>query len=441
MHHHFIDRRINPKDKSLGNRQRFLRRARARIKEVVNKSIQDRNISDIGNGEVITIPSKGIEEPRIRHSSTGGNRSRVFTGNREFVPGDELEKPKSGGGGEGGKEGSDSGEGEDAFRFALSREEFLDLFFEDLELPDLVKTSLREVNTFKRQRAGHSASGNPSNLSVIRTMRNAYGRRIALGRPSSEKIKALETQLAAAEAQADQSGTASAEVERLRDELDRIRRRIRVVPFIDPVDIRYRRFENQPSPNSRAVMFCLMDVSGSMGKREKDLAKRFFMLLHLFLERRYEKTDIVFIRHTHHAEEVDEQTFFYSAETGGTVVSTALDEMSRIIAERYPTSEWNIYAAQASDGENFSGDSERCNALLQGEIMPLLQYYAYIEILDEREYDIFQDSRSGAALWRSYQEVNADWRNFAMKRIANRSDIYPVFRELFAQKGREKSMA
>lgn len=434
MFHRFIDRRLNPKDKSLGNRQRFLRRARARIKEVVNKSIQERKISDAGSGEVITIPTRGIEEPRLRHARDGGNRQRVYTGNRQYQAGDQIDKPPSGGGQGSGKDGSDDGEGEDDFRFALTREEFLDLFFEDLQLPDLVKTSLREVQTFKINRAGYSSSGTPSNLNVLRTMRNAYGRRLALHRPSSQSVRDIEVAIAQLRSKTPLSESEIQCLAKLEAEMAALQRKLHVVPFIDPIDIRYNRFEQKPSPNTRAVMFCLMDVSGSMGEREKDLAKRFFMLLHLFLERRYERTDMVFIRHTHHAEEVDEQTFFYSPETGGTVVSTALVEMIKVVRERYPATEWNIYAAQASDGENFSGDSGRCIDLLQKEIMPLVQYYAYIEILDEREFDIFQDARSGAALWRAYRDVADDHSNFAMKRIAKHSDIYPVFRELFSAK-------
>jgi uncharacterized sporulation protein YeaH/YhbH (DUF444 family) len=436
MHHHFIDRRANPKDKSLGNRQRFLRRARARIKEVVNKSVQDRNVTDIASGETITIPAKGIEEPQLRNARQGGNRSRVFTGNKEYMTGDQIDKPE-GGSGKGGKEGSDDGDGEEDFRFTLSREEFLDLFFEDLELPDLVKTSLQEVHSVKLHRAGHSASGTPTNLNVLRTMRNAHGRRIALSRPSRATIERLEQEIAELRAKTMLDEAEQARLAELEPKLEAMLRKMRIVPYIDPVDIRYNRYEQRPNPNTKAVMFCLMDVSGSMGEREKDLAKRFFMLLHLFLERRYKRIEVVFIRHTHHAEEVDEQTFFYSPETGGTVVSTALVEMQRIVKERFPTGEWNIYAAQASDGENFSGDSDRCHDLMVKEIMPLVQYYAYIEILDEREFDIFQDARSGAALWRAYGEVADGWRNFAMKRIAKPGDIYPVFRELFAHKAKE----
>ena len=430
---HFIDRRQNPKDKSLGNRQRFMRRARARIKEVVEKSIKERKLSDIANGEEISIPTKGIDEPRFRSAGSGGRRERVFTGNKDFRSGDKIKKPEGGGEGKGGKKASDSGEGEDEFRFALTREEFLDLFFDDLELPDLVKTNLREVVTYKMRRIGHTSTGTPTNLNVMRTMCKSLGRRLALNRPKHDDILALESEIAALDGKSEPSVEELSRLEDLRETLKNMLRRRRWVPYIDPVDIRYNNYAPQPEPNTKAVMLCLMDVSGSMGEREKDLAKRFFILLHLFLNRRYKQTDVVFIRHTHEAQEVDEDTFFYSQETGGTVVSTALVEMLKVVRERYPTSEWNIYGAQASDGENHAGDTEKCVAMLTQEIMPLCQYYAYVEILDERETEIFRNMQNGGALWQAYRTVADAWSNFAMKRIAKPGDIYPVFRELFAK--------
>lgn len=402
--------------------------ARAQIKEVVNKSIKDRSVSDVASGEQIKIPSKGIHEPRLRHSRSGGQRSGVFTGNKEFVTGDRIEKP---GGGKGrGKEGSDSGEGEDEFQFALTRDEFLDLFFEDLSLPDLVKTSLREITTHKMRRAGYTTAGMPANLNVMRTMRNSLGRRLALRRPGKGQVDALIEEIRALE---EKNSPADAErLAELKRRLEGLERKRRAVAFIDPIDVRYTSFQPHPEPNTNAVMFCLMDVSGSMGEREKDLAKRFFMLLHLFLQRRYERIEVVFIRHTHQAQVVDEETFFYSRESGGTVVSTALEEMKTVIEARYPTKDWNIYGAQASDGDNFSGDSNKCITLLNDVLMPLCQYYAYVEILDERETSLFGNPENGAALWRSYRTVSDNWPNFEMKRIAGPGDIYPVFRELFS---------
>ena len=433
---HFIDRRLNPKQKSLGNRQRFMRRARAQIKEVVNKSVKDRNVSDIASGEAITIPTKGIREPRFHHSNSGGRRQRVFTGNKEFQTGDKIPKPPEGGGGGGGKQATDGGEGEDEFQFVLSKEEFLDIFFEDLELPDLVKTSLKEVCSYKPQRAGFASSGSPTNINVLRTMRNSFGRRLALRRPKPDAERELEKQILDLEAKSDLTPSERHWMSELHKQLDELNRRRRCIPFVDPFDIRYNRYDQKPEPNTNAVMFCLMDVSGSMGEREKDLAKRFFILLHLFLKRRYDRIDVVFVRHTHEAQEVDEETFFYSRETGGTVVSTALREMHRIQRDRYPPNEWNIYAAQASDGDNFSGDAERCIALLNEHLMPVCQYYAYVEILDEREKQLFQDPDKGTALWQAYRSVGHAWDNFEMKRIAGPGDIYPVFRELFAKQAR-----
>ena len=431
---HFIDRRLNPKDKSLGNRQRFLRRTRAQIKEAVNKSLKDRSITDVGKGETVSIPTKGIGEPRFRHAQEGGRRQRIFPGNKEFSPGDRIIKPRSQqGAGEGGKEASDSGEGEDDFSFALSRDEFLDLFFEDLELPDLVKTNLKEVTAFKPRRAGYATSGTITNLNVARTMRNSFGRRIALKRPLLGDLEALREEFEALQEKDPLSALEQRRLVELEVQLREADRRWRAVSYIDPLDIRYNRFELCPQPKTNAVMFCLMDVSGSMGQREKDLAKRFFVLLHLFLTRRYERIDIVFIRHTHQAQEVDEDTFFHSRETGGTVVSTALEEMRKVIRDRYPAQDWNIYAAQASDGDNFDSDNGACQALLSEELLPLCQYFAYIEILSEREYQLFSDPNEGKTLWRGYRALEGDWPNFAMKRIATPGDIYPVFRELFAK--------
>jgi len=430
---HFIDRRPNPKDKNLGNRQRFMRRARGQIKEVVSRSVRERKITDAASGETISIPTKGIGEPRLRHADAGGQRTRVLGGNREFETGDRIKKPPQGGGGGAGGDPTNQGGGQDDFQFTLTGEEFLDIFFEDLELPDLVKTNLREITAFTRRRAGYTNAGNPANLDVLRTMRNSFARRISLKRPDEDQLDMLRREILTLERSNRPGSDNAARLKELHDELDALERRKRWVPYIDPLDIRYRDYHKHPEPNTRAVMFCLMDVSGSMGEREKDLAKRFFMLLHLFLQRRYDRIEVVFIRHTHEAQEVDEETFFYSRETGGTVVSSALTEMLKVVRDRYPADQWNIYAAQASDGDNYPGDGAACVALLEQFLMPMCQYYAYVEILDEREIDVFRNAAHGAALWNAYATVEERFANFDMKRIARPGDIYPVFRELFAK--------
>lgn len=429
---HFIDRRLNPKGKSLANRQRFLRRARAQIRDAVQKSLKDAAVADIGKERKIRISTKGTKEPRFRlDPHEGGEHDFVLPGNKEFVPGDEIKKPRSGDGGASGKQASDSGEGEDDFEFTMSQDEILDIFFEDLELPNLVRTTLKETPSKVWKRAGITTSGSPTQINLIRTMRNSYGRRLALRRPSLSELEAAQAELEALEHEAPQSEETCEKILALKERIAKMEAKRKWVGFIDPIDVRFNSFTEQPVPTSQAVMFCLMDVSGSMGEREKDLAKRFYMLLHLFLKRRYEKVDVIFIRHTHDAQEVDEQEFFYSRQSGGTIVSTALDKMLEIQKERYATSDWNIYAAQASDGYTQSGDARRCVEMLNNDIMPLCQYYAYIEILDEREMEVFASEDSGAELWRAYRTVAEHWPNFATKRISKPGDIFPVFHELF----------
>ncbi|MDX2235851.1 MAG: YeaH/YhbH family protein [Hyphomonadaceae bacterium] len=427
-----IDRRLNPGGKSLANRQRFIRRARAQVKRAVREATAGRSIKDIERGGEVTIPSDGVREPSLRRSSEGGKRDYVLPGNKEYVEGDSIQRPPRGGGA--GSEGSEDGGGEDEFRFALSDEEFLDLFLEDLELPDLAKRQLKGEGVPQWRRAGYSTSGSPSNMSLSRTMRNSLSRRIALRRPKPAEIAALEAEIAALEA----GGGDPDRLAATREELARQQRRTKLIPFIDPLDVRYRRLESTPKPVAQAVMFCLMDVSGSMSEHMKDLAKRFYSLLYLFLKRRYKHVEVVFIRHTHEAEEVDEQTFFYSRETGGTVVSTALEEMARIMEDRFKPSDWNIYAAQASDGDNAPSDNAKTAALLTSDILPSCQYYAYLEVGAD---DDGPASERPTTLWRTYATVNGPDSPIAMRKVRHRRDIFPVFRDLFQKKSDQMAEA
>ncbi|WP_417829424.1 YeaH/YhbH family protein [Thalassospira sp.] len=442
---YIVDRRKNPTGKSLGNRQRFMRRAKAQIKKAVEDTIRSRGITDISNGDQITIPGKTLKEPGFRHEGRGGNRNYVLPGNKKFVQGDRIARPQGGENGAGGSQASPDGEGEDEFQFTLTRDEFLDIFFEDLELPDLLKKSLKQTTAFRTARAGFSVEGTPSNLSLVRTMRNSLARRIGLRRPKTAEVRELEEKISALQAKAGKRPNGKLTkaddetLHRLLADLEEAKRRMKAIPFIDPIDTRYNQFQKYPDPNTQAVMFCLMDVSGSMSEQMKELAKRFFMLLHLFLHRKYEHVDVVFIRHTSRAAEVDEETFFYSRETGGTIVSTALEEMKKVLADRYPTDQWNIYAAQASDGDNYSNDGAKCTALLAQDLLPKCQYYAYIEITDEREAEIFSTAEGETALWKAYAPLASSSPRFALKRVTKASDIFPVFRELFAKNRAEAS--
>jgi uncharacterized sporulation protein YeaH/YhbH (DUF444 family) len=413
-----VDRRLSGKNRSAVNRQRFLRRFRAQIRKAASEVVSGRKVTDLERGEKISIPSKDLSEP-IFHHGPGGRRNVVLPGNREFVTGDRVDRPDGGGGN--GSGGGPADESMDDFVFELSKEEFMDYFFQDLALPDLVKKQLAAVPEVKKARAGFVSQGNPSNLHVVRSMKQAIGRRLAMAAGPRDALREAEEQLA--ELEANGLG-ASAEAEELREEIASLKARVAAVPFIDTWDLRYANRVDQPTPSSQAVMFCLMDVSGSMDEDRKNIAKRFFMLLYLFLTKSYERIDVVFIRHHTVAKEVGEEDFFTSRESGGTVVSSALDLMHDIILERYPSASWNIYAAQASDGDNWEDDSPRCRELMLQSILPLTQYFAYVEI----------EAEEPQSLWHEYERVKATSPRFAMQRILTLEDIYPVFRELFRKK-------
>ena len=410
-----IDRRLAGKNKSIGNRERFLHRHKAQIREAVKRAVDGRGIRDLAQGEDIHMPKRDISEPVFGHGQ-GGSRETVHPGNKDHLRGDRIARPQGGAGGRGGQ-ASDSGEGDDDFVFHLSKEEFMQVFFDDLALPNLARTSLAESPEFKTQRAGFSNDGTPNNLHVVRSMRGAIGRRIALGGESRRELQRLQTQLA-------DPDDLSVETASLEVEITALRSRLKKIPYLDPIDLRYRSRVRVPMPTSKAVMFCLMDVSGSMDESRKELAKRFFILLYLFLTRHYEKIDIVFIRHHTQAQEVDEQNFFHATETGGTVVSSALVLMEDIARTRYPTSEWNIYGAQASDGDNWHHDSGRCRSLLAEKILPLCRYFAYLQVAEEEQN-----------LWDEYTALAAEVKTLAIRKATSAAQIYPVFRELFKKEG------
>ncbi len=418
-----IDRRLAGKNKSIGNRERFLRRYQHQLRDAVRRAVDGRGIRDMEKGEDIHLPRRDISEPVFGHGS-GGAREMVHPGNQEYLRGDKIERPKGGsGGGRGSGQAGDSGEGDDDFVFHLTKDEFMQIFFDDLALPRLTRTQLAETPEMKSHRAGFSNAGTPSNLSVIRSMRGAIGRRLAIGSGSRATLAELVEELAELSAL---PPTPARDVERHHLELQiaALRSRLSRIPYLDPIDLRYRNRVRTPVPTTKAVMFCLMDVSGSMDEARKELAKRFFILLYLFLTRHYDKIDLVFIRHHTQAQEVDEENFFHARETGGTVVSSALVLMDEIIRARYAPGDWNIYGAQASDGDNWHHDSGRCRELLTETLLPKCRYFAYVQVAEEEQN-----------LWEEYVRVQEVQSHFAMRKVSEASEIYPVFRDLFKARG------
>ncbi len=719
-----IDRRKNGKGKSSENRQKFLRRYRHSIKDAVKKQIGNQNISDIGkSGTDINIDRKDIKEPTFQHDYDTGIRKGVNPGNKHFNAGDVIRK--SGEEGEG--SGGDSGDGEDGFGFSISRDEFLDMFFEDLELPNMIETNLKNSDEVKWKRAGISSVGIPSNMDLVRSMKQSLGRRFALRKPHEKELNKLQLELEEILAvrvkdRSDEQNTRKLELEEL---IAFHASKVSNIPFIDNIDLRYRVHAKEIVPVTSAVMFCvdgeteylsptgwkridqydntdvaqytetgdiqfveplqyveqvyrddyiriigqgidqrltenhrfiyhdkhgklneclsqnvhqlkswhkkngvitsfnysgggicvsdnelkiqiafkadgtyqqdgtnraqfcfskqrkidrlislleegnieyntsckdgrtwiyfstitrwsktfdsdwynanktqvaliaeevlywdgcvsqssfyaknkndvdyvqfiwaasglgtyvfengpvwtvrfsskntrslttntkitserpdmsemksycftvpsgmlllrrndnifvsgncLMDVSGSMGEHEKDLAKRFFTLLHLFLDRNYDKVDVRFIRHHHDAREVDEQEFFHARDSGGTIVSKVMTVMRQIIDDHYSEGGWNIYAAQASDGDNFDNDVTSLSDKMVKQIIPKVQYFAYIEVGDDGGWR----STHPTSVWKTYEPICKVNSKMDMAKVTQPSEIYPVFRKLF----------
>ena len=401
-----IDRRLSGKNKSIGNRERFLKRYESQVKKAVDSLVNKRSLKD-ASGQEISIPKKDLQEHQFVFGA-GGTREQVHPGNKEFYEGDLIEKPQGGGQGQGkGDASEEDSDSQDDFVFSLSKEEFLKYFFENLELPYFVRKELSEDTEFKLKRAGFTSVGSPSNLHIVRSLKKSLARKIAFKPKLEENSETSEKD--------DESETLSIE--------EAESKKARKIPFLDPIDLKYRDCVKVPQPSINAVMVCIMDTSGSMDEERKNLAKRFYMLLYMFLKKNYEKIEVVFIKHTTKASEVSEEDFFYSPDTGGTVVSTGLDLAYETLKERFPVEKWNIYIAQASDGDNWESDNPKCAKIITEKLLPLSQYYAYLQVAAPEQ-----------GLWATYKQIKGSHKQFEIKKALNPGEIYPVFKELFEKR-------
>lgn len=398
------------------------------MREVIKEAVRDGNLEDIGKDKIrVPVKSKGTREPTFK-SGPKGIRTDVHTGNKEYVKGDIIPKPTGSGGAGGNKPGT--GESEDDF-FWLEPRDFFDLFFEDCELPNLEKRRAESTTENERVRAGFTVDGPDMQRDDDRTLAESYVRRKAMKRPTKKDLAALENLIKELVLKTDLTEDEKDILTKLLSELDKMMKRRKQIPYIHEDDCRYRNFDYTPKPCTQAAMYCIMDVSASLGKDEKDMAKRFFLILYRFLVRKYERVDLVFIRHTDVAEQVDQDTFFNGTKSGGTSVDPALELFCEIQKNKHPSDDWNIYIAQVSDGDVFGKDGERCVKRLTSVILQLVQYYAYAEITS--------NERGKSTLWEAFSSIEKSGKyanTFAMGKIKAINQIYPVFRKLFGRKGR-----
>jgi uncharacterized sporulation protein YeaH/YhbH (DUF444 family) len=407
-----VDRRLAGKGKNTGNVERFRHRYRDQIKKAAEDALRGSNVGGIKDTEV-RIPQKDMAQPVFQHAAKGGIKEIVHPGNQEYYKGDKIKRPnpQSGQGKGNGMDGVDF----DDFTYHLSREEILRILFDDAGLPNMFKEHLLGENVFKFKPAGIVQSGTPNNLHIVRSMRNALGRRIALDSPRKRELENLSLQFDEAANDEDRQLIQN----RIDDLLSKPK-----APYIDPIDLRYRNRAKVPQPKAKAVVFWMMDVSGSMEQQQKADAKFFFTLMDMMLKSEYEDVEIVRIRYHVHAKECDEQEFFYGKETGGTYVSSALELMKTIIETRYSPNEWNIYGSLASDGDTGPWADDKKIVELMPQIMKLCQHFFYIELKD-------RENELGTLLNKT---VGKD-KNFSMKTQVNRQNLFGVFKQFFAQRG------
>jgi uncharacterized sporulation protein YeaH/YhbH (DUF444 family) len=408
------------------------------LKEGIRDIIRDTDIKDLAGtgGKKVKIPIRNLDEPWFHHDGSGIN-DIVRPGNDKYKPGDKIKRPEQGQGSGGGA--SKDGEGEDSFTFHLTKEEFLDLFFENCELPDLSKRTLAIINEEQIQRMGFVSEGPPSAMNVTRSMRGAKARRSAFRAPKVKKLRELEAreqelvnEIAARKNTNQDASIEEEALKRIRDEIEILKRRIKAVPYIDPIDLSYNNWARVQIPSVQAAMVCLMDVSGSMDETRKELAKTFFLLLYLFLMQEYDRIEITYITYHSRAQVVDEQNFYYGHDTGGTVTSNGLQLAYDVIKEKYPSDLWNVYLAHASDGDNYRHDNEVCKSIVLSNLMPLLQYYAYVQINPNID-DSYRDNDSDS-LWSVYFPISQERSDVACAKIGHESHVYPVFVKLFERK-------
>ena len=366
------------RDRSVEDRRRHKELVEKNIKENIGDIISEESIIGQSKNKKVKIPIRGLKEYYFRY---GKNNAGVGTGTGNEEKGDRVEK--SGEPRDKGDLGPGNQEGEDIYETEITIEEAVAYLFEDLQLPYLQRKKFSDVETNNSsKRWGVKHRGIPPRLSKRHTM--------------IEKVKREKN------AKRDQVESA----EDLR------------VPFHES-DLRYFRVRPKVKRDSNAVIFCIMDTSGSMGQTKKYLARSFYFLLYQFVKLKYMNVDVVFIAHTTVAKEVTEDDFFHKGESGGTYISSGYAKALEIIAQRYNPAMWNIYAFHCSDGDNWGEDNDRAIECAQ-ELCQICNLFGYGEI---------KTSTYTSSIMNKYKDhIEAD--NFSIVKMSRKEDVWPAFVEM-----------
>jgi hypothetical protein len=370
-------------DRSAGDRLRHRQKVRQAIRENIADIVADESIIGKDRGKLIKVPIRGVKEFRFIY---GENQPGVGQGNGNTQPGQVVGR-RSAEGEEGEPDKAGDRPGVDYYETDVTLEELIDIMFEDLELPDMERRRLREVEAPRlTKRKGYRQVGIRIRLDKHRSAKERLRRRFATQREGRDE-------------------------ERQR------------FPFHED-DLTYRHISPETKRESNAAVLCIMDTSGSMDTMKKYLARSFFFLLYQFIRTKYRNVEIVFIAHHTEACEVSEEDFFHKGESGGTFISSGYTKALAIVQERYHPSLWNIYAFHCSDGDNFDSDNpaalraakeltEVCNLFGYGEIKPL----------GSRYYE--------SSMLHVFRSLDAD--NFQTVLIERKEDLWPSFKAFLAK--------
>ena len=381
-------------DRSAADRQRHKRLIDRAIKDSIKDVIAEESIIGQSGNKKIKIPVKGIKEYQFVYGSNQNNKRVGSGGEHDIKPGDQIGKKQEP------SQGDQAGnqEGEERYEVEVTLEELAEYLFSDLNLPNLEKKKFKFVKEKTLKRKGFRKAGIRPRLSKKETLKRRIRRKNAA-------IKA---------------GTYNPE------DGERF-------PFHKD-DLKYKDLKPRLKESSSAVAFFLMDVSGSMGKDKKYLARALFFSLYQFLNHRYDHVEVVFISHTTTSKEVTENEFFTRGESGGTMMSSALELALDIIQKRFHPSSWNIYTFYCGDGENWPDDDPAVLEMLP-QIKSMSQLVCYTEIISEsssqRRQFLFGSDAFSEELWDKLQPLTNNI--FKRARISSKEEIWPLFRRLFGR--------
>jgi len=378
-------------DRSASDRARHKKKIEKAIREGIHDIVADESIIGQDGKKKIKIPVKGIKEYRFVYGDNDTNKQVGSAPGKNIRKGQQIGKAdkRGKGPGKGGKPGHEVGE--EYYDVEISLDELAAYLFDSLNLPDLERKRLTNIMGEKMKRHGYRNQGIRPRLDKKETLKRKLRRKNAAKR----------------------AGTYNEEDEER-------------FPFHEH-DLRYKFITETPKENSNAVIFFMMDVSGSMGTQKKFIARSFFFLLYQFLRYKYDNIEVVFISHTTEASEVTEEEFFSRGQSGGTFISVAPELATQIMNKRYHPSSWNIYAFHGSDGDNWAEDNDKA-INFTGQLKDKCQMYGFIEI-----------KPSGSQEWLSWSGGNTMMNvytplvdnKFKTILLKSKDDIWPAFKSLF----------